>query len=346
MYKDDILKFLKENFWKIFLTIILLTILIFTGLNFVVQGRSNNAKNAKIESGNSESNADSAYSFELFLANEQRSALNFRLLTKFLNNQEHKQELEDYLNKNIEDLDIRKEILDNIGIEKLNVIEAELVSETSTILFKVDLSNKSNENKRIAEFYYDLLTNESNPVFKHLNVYTINPVSQYNSTDKKVIENNESYTYNNKIKSIIKNILASMVLSFMSVLVFIYLKEFFSKKLRYPTTYYAGKPENLFYIPDDNQLRKLTLYLQRISADNKLALVENNLDDESRKIFDKLNIKVLNEPLLSALENNNSELIESVILIVQNNNTARAWYNEQIETANELNLQVYNIHLN
>ena len=49
MYKDDILKFLKENFWKIFLTIILLTILIFTGLNFVVQGRSNNAKNAKIE---------------------------------------------------------------------------------------------------------------------------------------------------------------------------------------------------------------------------------------------------------------------------------------------------------
>lgn len=340
MYKDDIFKFLKDKFWKLFIAIILLTVLIFAALTFVLQRRSNSVKNTIIDEENS------AYSFELFLVNEHRSALNFRLLTKILNNQEHKQELETYLNKPIKDLDIKPEILENTEVKDLNVIEAELISDTSTILFKVDLSKDSKDNQEIAEFYYDKLTNQANPLFKHLNVYTINPVEHYDPLNQQAIENKQMLSTSYKIKSVIKVLLASIVLSFVIVSLYVYVKEFFSKKLRYPTTYYGGKPENLFYVPGQNQLRKLDLYLQRINTDTKLALVENKLDAASQKLFDKYGIKVLKEPLLSALEDNNSELIESVILLVQNNDTARSWYNEQIETARDLNLQVYNIHLN
>lgn len=340
MYKDDIFKFLKDKFWKLLLTIILLTVLIFAALTFVLQRRSNNVRNTIINEENS------AYSFELFLVNEHRSALNFRLLTKILNNQEHKQELETYLNKPIKNLDIKPEILENIEIADLNVIEAELISDTSTILFKVDLSKDSKENQEIAEFYYDKLTNKANPLFKHLNVYTVNPVEHYDPLNQQAIENKQMLGASYKIKTAIKVLLASIVLSFVIVSLLVYIKEFLSKKLRYPTTYYGGKPENLFYVPGQNQLRKLDLYLQKINASTKLALVENKLDDESRKLFDKYGIKVLEESLLSALEDNDSEPIESVILLVQNNDTARSWYNEQIETASDLNLQVYNIHLN
>ena len=340
MYKDDIFKFLKDKFWKLLLTIILLTVLIFAALTFVLQRRSNNVRNTIINEENS------AYSFELFLVNEHRSALNFRLLTKILNNQEHKQELETYLNKPIKNLDIKPEILENIEIADLNVIEAELISDTSTILFKVDLSKDSKENQEIAEFYYDKLTNKANPLFKHLNVYTVNPVEHYDPLNQQAIENKQMLGASYKIKTAIKVLLASIVLSFVIVSLLVYIKEFLSKKLRYPTTYYGGKPENLFYVPGQNQLRKLDLYLQKINASTKLALVEYKLDDESRKLFGKYGIKVLEESLLSALEDNDSEPIESVILLVQNNETARSWYNEQIETASDLNLQVYNIHLN
>lgn len=340
MYKDDIFKFLKDKFWKLLITIILLTILIFVTLNFVMRRSSNNTKNTIINDENS------AYSFELFFVNEHRSALNFRLLTKILNNQEHKQELEAYLNKTIQDLDIKPEIIENMKTDKFNVIEAELVSKTSTILFKVDLSIDSKENQEIAEFYYDKLTNKENPLFKHLNVYTVNPVDHYDSFNQETIDNNQMLSTSYKIKSAIKNLLASMVLSIVIVSLLIYIKEFYSKKLRYPTTYYGGKPENLFYVPGQNQLRKLDLYLRRINANTKLALVENKLDIECQKLFDKYGIKVFEEPLLSVLEDKDSELIESIIMLVQNNDTARSWYNEQIETARDLNLQVYNIHLN
>lgn len=209
------------------------------------------------------------------------------------------------------------------------------------------VANTGNEedNMKIVQYFSELMKNDQIDFLETKNIYYFEEPMIVDSLDtSNTIINDEGNDLS--ISNIVIRVLAGMILGIVIVIGIAVIKALFSKKLNYSFSYFWDE-NDIFFLSDSKleNSKELKQFVSFPIESDKLIVTENNKEAKIQKFLstsNKNNLKFLN----SITEINSLDSISEVIILIQSNETSRAWYKQQRRALKMINIPIKIVQIN
>lgn len=294
--------------------------------------------------------------FQFYIEHEDGSVFtNFATLEEVFNNEKVYSELNNELGIDLKQ--IKKDIRKQTPIVNYNPITVTLNGSSNILTALVDTGSDRN-NLRVALYYYDLIFNKGFELLDNNYLYEIQGPQLLEETESDIDEKNfENPSTRTTVIDILKTGLSGLLMGvFLSVL-FIFSKEFFSKKLNYLFGYLKIEASDFaLYDSKLKNTKMITHFVGVPYGSEKIILSEDILSPDEQKLIinpadsnlsfkdDSKSTYLINMESLTDVQIKNN--FTEIILIVVSGETSRDWYKQQLNLAMLHNLPVKTVQLN
>lgn len=323
----EILKFFKNNIYKIILGTVAITSL------FLVNSYLNESSKVDETQDESEISTEArTANFYFYVEYADNSAFtNYLLIEEYLLTESLMEEASKEIGIDINALITNTENsikLTNGPVKTSKVIGTMRNSDMNLLELYVNVGDEG-QNLKLTNFYYDLLINKNIPFLEDKGVYIFeepNFIELEESTESFSFERNDS---GNILRTIVIGIIVGSIISTAILL----LLTLISQKLNYSFSYFINR-DDIFYLID-NKIpfnEELKFLLQFNSNSNTIIVCQDTdklLENSSGKMINKMisNSKVKVRNNIYEVEDFNH--IDRIIFIIQEDVTTRKWYDRQ-----------------
>lgn len=356
----EILKFIKNNFWKIFLMTMAFTVL-YVGREYLVIKSSDekieSIHTEGIENTGEESDikiqdvAPASFQFYIENAEDNRVFSNNVLIEEYLTLPYVLEEVAESTNTSIDSLvkETNNEIAPSTPTsDRIKVIHVNRDTNSNLQAIYVNVGNEQ-ANMRIIRYFQKIVQDGSIPFLEDKDVYIFKRpyiVDFADEDEDELTQQAETLSNWNPIKSIIVGIIIGGVLS-IGLLVFF---NMFSKTLRY--FFFYTILDDDYFILVDNQLDnedEISSILLHPKGKNTIILKEDNLEQNNQKFENFLNSLIKNNNIVQYNHFSNIDMpneLDQIVYIVKEGITKREWYNKQRKMEKQYNIPTIVIQIN
>lgn len=283
------------------------------------------------------SNEGSSY-FQMYVENtEDGSAFtNNGLLTNYFYSEDIINELDSLVSINLTEIIEQQELERRVTEVPLQRVIEVSFSDVSNIFTIYAHSENTSDNRKIINYYYDLILNNDITVLDGKEVYVLREPSVIelpeNSESLARLSQNPEVSGSQVSSGIsIVNVVVFLIVGFIIgailMILLAYTIELFSKKLNYSFTYFVDDGEK-FMLGDDEleNMAEVKHFIQFPDGNSKLFLVENDPNNLSTEMDNSMQNIVFGHNIL---EEDNIENYSEIILTIIPEETSRSWLNQQ-----------------
>lgn len=207
--------------------------------------------------------------------------------------------------------------------------------------FTINVGDET-DNLRIADYYFEYLKDGNVPFLEEKNLFIFQEPLIL-ELDEELLS--ESTTMNgNSVNAIVLGVAGALFGAIATLVVMLFLS-LFSKKLRYSFSYFI--PENTYFMLMNNKVEEkeqFDLLLKAPTSANKIAIVESSTSKGlfNSNITDTDNLSVVH----NILEVENLDRVDRIILLIEEGQTTRKWYNTQRVLGEKHNVPFYVVQVN
>lgn len=197
------------------------------------------------------------------------------------------------------------------------------------------------ENLNIANYYFDYLLDGNVSFLEDKEIYVFREPTAFEQDDEQ--NSGIGTNLNGNGSNLIVLGLAGAVFGAVATLFLMFFLALFSKKLVYSFSYFVH--ENNYFVLVNNKSDKeeqLDLLLGTPQTANKVAVIENTASNEATLGRDSKGLTVVNH----VLEIGNLDAVDRLVLIIEEGQTTREWYNTQRILAEKHAAPIYIVQIN
>jgi len=352
----ELIKFLKSNVSKIVIGSII-TSIVFGGLSFVFGSTTINDLNNKFETLEIDSEAINPEArqanFKFYIEdNENDVFINNLLIGEYFTTPEILEDASNETNTNLKEIvkeTDNEAIIANNQSAPEQIIGVNRNGSTHIHTFYVNIGSES-DNLRIANYYYDYLTENNIPFLDDKTIYVFQEpeILELDEEEENVREttNNHSVIYD-----VILSLIVGALFGIIAVILVLFVLTLFSKKLIYSFSY-STLEEDYFFLIDSQieyskenleELLSLPPNARKVIINENDNVIQNSeFNDIKTNLDNTENIEVVN----NILEIEAPEEMDRIIYIIKENITSRKWYNNQRKLSKNLGVPVVIIQVN